>query len=92
MTRGAISSNNGRTMRAGAEEVLGPDAEAALRLSAKRHTGALITRSTRGFRRLRGTYRLRSTSDAGRRGYRGDLHRTSSLDQSPATCRLTQVS
>jgi len=36
-------------VRVEAEEVLGPDADAALRLSAKRHTGALITRSTQGF-------------------------------------------
>ncbi|MEI7521248.1 MAG: type 1 glutamine amidotransferase [Thermoleophilia bacterium] len=36
-------------MRAEAEEVLGPDAEAALRLGAMRHTEALIARSTQGF-------------------------------------------
>ncbi len=49
MTRGAISSTNSRTMRAEAEEVLGPDAEAALRLGAMRHAAELITRSTQGF-------------------------------------------
>jgi hypothetical protein len=36
-------------MRAEAEEVLGPDAGAALRLGAERHAAELITRSTRGF-------------------------------------------
>jgi len=37
------------SMRAEAEEVLGPDAGAALRLGAERHAAELITRSTRGF-------------------------------------------
>jgi len=37
------------SMRAEAEEVLGPDAEAALRLGAERHAAELITRSTQGF-------------------------------------------
>ena len=36
-------------MRAEAEEVLGPDAEGALRLGAMRHAAELITRSTQGF-------------------------------------------
>ncbi len=36
-------------MRVEAEEVLGPDADAALLLGAKRHTEALIARSTQGF-------------------------------------------
>lgn len=36
-------------MRREAEEVLGPDADAALRLGALRHAADLITRSTKGF-------------------------------------------
>jgi hypothetical protein len=37
------------SMRAEAEEALGPDAEAALRLGAERHAAELVARSTQGF-------------------------------------------